>query len=94
MEPFPCPECGHLLLVDAIREQPEQNGTQIYTVERVLDDTTSTDPELQRFERNAELRSMGRWDLYRRASRLEALNRELKEELSRRGWWTRFRAKW
>lgn len=77
MEPFPCPECGHFLLVDGMQEQAEKDGTKVFRVRRVLDDTTNTDPELQRFERDAGLRSMGRFALYREVRRLRARERQI-----------------
>lgn len=83
LKPFPCPECGHFLLVEGMQEQPEEDGIKMFSVERILDDTTLTDPELQRFERDAELRSMGRWALFNEVRRLRYKNRLLTEAASR-----------
>lgn len=84
LKPFPCPECGHFLLVDGVRAE---DNSEEWTVNKVLDDTTYTDPELQRFERNAELRSMGRRALYARVINLQAKVWTLTEQA--KPWWKR-----
>lgn len=83
LKPFPCPECGHFLLVDGMQEQPEASGVKVFSVERILDDTTYTDPELRQFERDASLRSMGRWALFNEVRRLRYKNRLLTNAAAR-----------
>jgi hypothetical protein len=53
LSPFPCPNCGHELLIDKIRLQPEPQEVV------VLDWSSSKEPSYA----PTWIRAMGRWEL-------------------------------